>query len=204
MCSTLFKLEDSYTPSYSYQLQVGDAIVIHPDNNYNSYFLIKGSLLMSKTFSNKEIVGLNILSKSTVINLQYEDSCKSNYYYKLEALVTTYILSFPKYSQIESYLVTIYHLHAVDQSFNLLEVFIHRKVKSRLVHLLLVISQLFGLISQQYIKIDLVLSHSNLAVLTGTNTNTISKLLKELQHNKLIFYKHKKFIIYDPIKLSYY
>lgn len=199
-----FKFEELYPRAYLYKLQIGDSMIVHFNNNYNSYFLIQGSLLLSKTFSNQEIVGLNILSRYMIINLEYQDICRSNYYYKLEALVATYVLSFPKNSHIESYLVSIYHLYASDKSLNLLEIFVHRKVKSRLVHLLLAISQLFGFVSQQYIKIDLILSHSNLAILTGTNISTISKLLKDFQQNKLIFYQHKKLIIYDPVQLSYY
>lgn len=190
---------------YLYKLNIKDAIVLHAENKGNIFVVLEGELLLSKVFSNNEKIGLNILSKHDVIQLDLSCFYNCNHYYQMEALSTAYILSLSKLVLNRTCLFYFYKYQykTVIKSLYILEIVIHRKVKTRLIHLLLVIAQLFGQFYKDYVQIDLVLSYTHLAILIGSNKNTVALCLKDLQKQKLISYQFDHVIIYDPIQLSY-
>jgi CRP-like cAMP-binding protein len=188
--------------NYAHTLEVGDSLIIHNNNNLNIYLLIAGALVLTKVFTNQEIISLSILSTHDLINVSFEGISHSNYFYKAEALAETYILSldaegFQMYQNILSFQ---YYTTSIKYTY-MLEILAHRNSRDRLVHLLLVLGESFGIINKDSVEIKLNTSKSMLASIIGSNRNTISKLLDQLVADRLINYSKQKIIIHNSIYL---
>nr|QCI04547.1 global nitrogen transcriptional regulator [Apoglossum ruscifolium] len=83
------KFSESQIPYYIYKLNKGDQILYKNTINYNNCMIIlNGVLCILKTFNNKKIFTIAILSTNDSINLKYFN-INIQYYYKLIALEKT-------------------------------------------------------------------------------------------------------------------
>jgi CRP-like cAMP-binding protein len=86
----------------------------------------------------------------------------------------------------------------------MIEILVHKNIKNRLVHLLLVLSETVGITNHKQIYINLTLSYYTIAIIIGSNRNTIGQIINHLQKKKLIVYTINQIIILNLIKLSSY
>jgi CRP-like cAMP-binding protein len=86
----------------------------------------------------------------------------------------------------------------------MIEVLAHKNMKNRFIHLLLALSETFGIINSKQIHINLTLSYYTIAIIIGSNRNTIGQIINNLQKKKLISYTINQIKILNLIKLSSY
>jgi len=190
-------------PFYIYKLNRGDSIIRNPCIQDNRCIIILHGIIHEiQIFTNNEILSIAILKKNNIIDLNYNFiSYKS--YHKLIAIEETYIISFSynelKYSNttniqffdnlINGYKMTLYQHKIMRQ------ILAHKYMKSRVIQLILFLSIEFGIIERTQIKVPFIIKKTDIAVMTGTNVNTINKIIKQLHQNKFINYSTKNFII---------
>jgi CRP-like cAMP-binding protein len=186
----------------TYNLKAGDAVIIHSSHNFNIYLILEGALVLSKVFTNKEIISFSILKSQDLIITSFKELSRSNYFYKVEALADTYLLSFNRQSiqRYESIIATQNYQTSLKNIY-MTEILAHRNTRNRLIHLLLILSELFGIVNKNYINIPLKISKLMLASIIGSNRNTVGQLIYQLEYNRSIRYSKQKIIIYDMVVL---
>jgi hypothetical protein len=185
--------------TYSYKLKAGDSLVIHRGTT-NTYIILEGSLIMNRIFTNKEIFTTSLITTGNVVITFFDSLHATNYFYQVEAISTTYLISF---NNLE-HTITSKYINIVFNYYSIAEILIHKSVKHRLIHLLLILSHMFGKQQQEHISIDLTLSYGILSSITGSSRNTISRLIKVLENDNLIKYSKNKIIIKSLVNLSKY
>nr|YP_010873262.1 Global nitrogen transcriptional regulator [Nemalion vermiculare]WGV34382.1 Global nitrogen transcriptional regulator [Nemalion vermiculare] len=185
-----------------YKLEQGDRIVIHKHDDNNIYLVIEGVLLVYKTFTNGTSICLSIIHRGKIINPLFQKHDKHIYFYSIESISVAYILSLKNNNtkllntlQVKSGRVLLYQQ-------NLLEVSIHKNVKQKLIHLFLMLCEILGEYRDNYMIVCLSLSYITIARIVGSNRNTISKIIFQLEEQKLMLYTKKYFIVYDMVQLS--
>lgn len=183
---------------YIYELNHGDSLIIHNEDT-NIYIILEGIMLLQKQFTNDEILTTHILNSGNIINTEFKQSSKKNYFYKIEAISKTYISSLSHNYKNIFFEKVFYYKNKDDlyKSQNITEILIHKNVKHRFIHLIILLGELFGTSDYQKIIIQLQISHSMLASIIGTNTNTISKMIRYLEKLNIISYSRKQIIIYN-------
>nr|QHO64087.1 Global nitrogen transcriptional regulator [Lympha mucosa] len=186
-----------------YKLKIEDSLIIHTDNNTNIYLILEGALIINKVFTNKEILGLGIFTSQDIISTYFDNTLLPNYFYRIQALSETYIISINN-NQAKFFKEIIQYQKTWLKYQNMIEILAHKNLKNRFIHLLLTLSETFGITDNQHIHINLTLSYYTIATIIGGNRNTISKLIKNLEQNELIAYHFNKIIIFNLIQLSLY
>nr|YP_009313796.1 Global nitrogen transcriptional regulator [Helminthocladia australis]SCW22050.1 Global nitrogen transcriptional regulator [Helminthocladia australis] len=183
-----------------YKLHPGDSLIIHPEDN-NIYIIIQGLLIIHQTFSNGTKISKCIIKNGYFINQLFQSRQIHNYFYIVEATNISYVLTISHKDVFNVQKVLILHKNQLLSSRNVLDVLIHKNIKERIVHLILMLSELAGRSSNNYIFIDIHLSLSTIATIVGSSRNTVSSIINEFRKNKLIAYQKQKIIIYDISKL---
>jgi hypothetical protein len=188
-----------------YKLKIEDSLIIHTDNNTNIYLILEGALIISKVFTNQETLGLGIFTSQDIISTYFSNTLSPNYFYQIQALSETYIISISNnQAKLFKEIIGIQYKKTWIKYQNMIEILAHKNIKNRFIHLLLTLSEIFGITCDQQIHINLTLSYYTIATIIGGNRNTISKLIKNLQRDELISYQINKIIIFNLIKLSLY
>jgi hypothetical protein len=188
-----------------YKLKIEDSLIIHTDNNTNIYLILEGALIISKVFTNQETLGLGIFTSQDIISTYFGNTLSPNYFYQIQALSETYIISISNnQAKLFKEIIGIQYKKTWIKYQNMIEILAHKNIKNRFIHLLLTLSEIFGITCDQQIHINLTLSYYTIATIIGGNRNTISKLIKNLQRDELISYQINKIIIFNLIKLSLY
>jgi CRP-like cAMP-binding protein len=200
--SLLHLLNQKNILTLTYNLKAGDAVIIHSSNNFNIYLILEGALVLSKVFTNKEIISFSILESQDIIITSFKELSRSNYFYKIEALADTYLLSF-NHQSIQQYekIIAIQNYKTSLKNIYMTEILAHRNTRDRLIHLLLILSELFGIVNKNHINIPLNISKLMLASIIGSNRNTVGQLIYRLEYNRSIRYSKQKIIIYDMVSL---
>lgn len=188
-----------------YKLKIEDSLIIHTDNNTNIYLILEGALIISKVFTNQETLSLGIFTSQDIISTYFGNILLPNYFYQIQALSETYIISISN-NQVKLFkeIIGMQYKRTWIKYQNMIEILAHKNVKNRFIHLLLTLSEIFGITYDQQIHINLKLSYYTIATIIGGNRNTISKLIKNLQRDELISYQINKIIIFNLIQLSLY
>ena len=130
---------------YIYELNNGDALIIH-EEDINTYILMEGIMLLQKQFTNQEIITTHILNAGNIIKTEFNPSYRKNYFYKIEAISKAYISSFSnKYKQF--FFEQVFQYKNKDDlynSYNTTEILIHKNMKNRFIHAIMVFGELFG------------------------------------------------------------
>lgn len=206
MLSILNYLDSSISVNYVYKMKPNDYLILyHGDNKV--YSVIEGTLIIYKCFSNNEMFTTNIVGVGGIISPCFYSSPTNNYFYMIEAISISYIIGLSYKKNNEKNLCYAYHRPSYISPYsyyNIGEILIHKTVKHRLIHLLLVLSQMCGVKHGHKVYLKVILSYQTLSCITGTSKNTISKLIKYLTIIELIEYREKRIIIHDLIILSRY
>jgi Crp-like helix-turn-helix domain len=178
---------------YIYKLSVEESLIIHEENNTNIYIILEGAIIISKVFTNQEILSLGILSSQDVIITSFNNVCSSNYFYQVHAISETYMISMNnKYTNYFQEIFSIQYKQTCLKYKYMIEVLAHKNIKHRLIQLLLNLSNLFSITQNKHIEINLSLSHKTISSIIGSNRNTLNQLMKKMQDQKLIKYTKKK------------
>ena len=188
-----------------YKLNIEDSLIIHINSNTNLYLILEGALIISKVFTNQEILTLGILTSQDIVSIYFDDISLPNYFYQVQAISETYIVSINiNHAKFFQEMIGIQYKKTWIKYQTMIEILVHKNIKNRLVHLLLVLSETFGITNSKQIYINLTLSYYTIAIIIGSNRNTIGQIINNLQKKKLIVYNVNQIIILNLIKLSSY
>nr|YP_009315025.1 Global nitrogen transcriptional regulator [Scinaia undulata]SCW23480.1 Global nitrogen transcriptional regulator [Scinaia undulata] len=188
--------------SYTYKLKQRDKLIIH-QNNINTYIIIEGVLVVHKVFSNQERYAICILSAGDIATTPFGFAVATNYFYEIESLSTSYILSCCTASaQSLKPLISMKYSSNTLNHHDIIEILAHKNTKRRIIHVFLILSELFGEYKKNFLTLNLSISYQTLGSIIGTNKNTINKLIRELEKNNLLIYSKDQITINNLIDLS--
>jgi Crp-like helix-turn-helix domain len=201
-------LNYSYTKlslGYVYKMRPNDSLILHIEDK-RIYIIIEGLLIVNKCFSNREIFTIGIISIGDTILPRLGGASNHNYFYRIEAIATSYIISLDKNKHNISYKYIHQKYYFIDQylDFKVEEILVHKTIKHRLIHLLLILSQICGIKYGNKVYLKAILSYKTLSYITGTGENTIRRLLKDLTKKNIIKYYKKRIVINDLTILGKY
>nr|YP_009296686.1 global nitrogen transcriptional regulator [Apophlaea sinclairii]AOM65826.1 global nitrogen transcriptional regulator [Apophlaea sinclairii] len=185
----------------------GDYILVRAEDIHKMYLITQGAVKFSKIFTDTSTLTLAILRENDLITII---KTQNYYYYSAEALSFTLILSYNydkilqksnQFSTLHSELVLAYHRY-IQKVYKIIQVLSHRDKINRLINLLLILCQQFGIVTRFGIVINLVMTHNTLAIIIGSSRITITKILNSFQKTQVISVYHNKLLIHDPISLS--
>nr|SCW23069.1 Global nitrogen transcriptional regulator [Nemalion sp. H.1444] len=187
---------------WMYKLEQNDKVIMHKSNKHNVYLVIEGVLLMYKNFTNGTSICLSIIHRGEIIDPLFQQCDQHIYFYSIESISVAYILSLNNQSTklLDALRVKSGRILLYQQS--LLEVSIHKNVKQKLVQLFFMLCEMSGEYHNDHITVFLSLPYNTIAKIIGSNRNTVSKVILQLETERLILYTSKYFIVYDLIKLS--
>nr|YP_010904158.1 global nitrogen transcriptional regulator [Caulacanthus ustulatus]WCH57409.1 global nitrogen transcriptional regulator [Caulacanthus ustulatus] len=196
-------------PFCTYKLKQGDSI-IYVDNN-KSFIVLHGIVYISKTFTNEETITLGILEVGNIIN---NPISSTNYYYKIYAIVDTFLLSF-QWAQLINYnnylskqlffkLIELNEL--TKKKYEIMNTILcHKDIKSRVSQLILVLLSDIGIIHKTTITIPCYISQNIISDITGSTRSRINKILKSFYNTKIIEYTYdKKICTKYPLLFIYF
>jgi CRP-like cAMP-binding protein len=188
-----------------YKLNIEDSLIIHINNNLNLYLIIEGALIISKVFTNQEVLTLGILTSQDIVAIHFDHLSLPNYFYQVQAISETYIISINNnHIKFFQEMIGLQYKETWTKYQTMIEVLAHKNMKNRFIHLLLVLSETFGITNNKQIHINLTLSYYTIAIIIGSNRNTIGHIINNLQKKKLISYTINQIKILNLIKLSSY
>nr|YP_010850913.1 Global nitrogen transcriptional regulator [Lophurella mutabilis]WGH13571.1 Global nitrogen transcriptional regulator [Lophurella mutabilis] len=192
-------------PYYIYKLKKEDCIILNNIKNKNNNVLIilSGTIFITKVFPNKELLPIAILNKN---NILIKNNKELKIYYKLVALEKTYVLTLDLFilkqnkantllriNMLNAYKKTIEQYEAINNIMS------QKSIKNRILQLILNMCLKFGQVKNQQVFIPFQLSNKNIAILTGTSKNTVSKIMKKIYNKNIIKNLNKKVIFLDNI-----
>nr|YP_009314614.1 Global nitrogen transcriptional regulator [Liagoropsis maxima]SCW22868.1 Global nitrogen transcriptional regulator [Liagoropsis maxima] len=197
-------ISNSKIVPYIYKLKRGDSLIIHHDNN-NIYLVVEGILILHKKFTNGEKFSTCIAYEGKLIQPFIPISTSCNYFYELESISMTYILSISGKDNSSLHTISKFPLkYNLVENYHLLDILIHRNIKQRIIQFFLILCELIGKNHHKYILIDIRLSYDTIATVTGSHKNTISKLINQLEKEELIQHNKHQVLIYNLNLLSNY
>nr|YP_009314819.1 Global nitrogen transcriptional regulator [Neoizziella asiatica]SCW23274.1 Global nitrogen transcriptional regulator [Neoizziella asiatica] len=189
-----------------HQLQPGDLLMIY-SNDHNIYIIIQGVIIINKLFSNNERFSSDLVCTGHIIQDIFQQGKYYNYCYELTPIVNTYIISIPSTSKnLYKSIITAYHTRTKQQSseVNLLSIWIHKSIRNRIIHLLLLLCEVTGRSYQHSLVLDVQLSYKLIATITGSTRNTASRIIRQLENDYIIEYTKKQIRISNIFLLNKY
>lgn len=194
-------------------LQPNDSIIITSlIEDPQIMIILNGFIQTIQIFTNGEMICTQLLRANNIIKYNYSINKPVNNYYKTIAITKTAILSIPlkelKYKKILFHQLTkIFkqlNNHNYLQDHAMIQILSHKNAKKRIIQLLLILAKEFGQIKNKTIIIPFYLSHRTLSIITGSHRVTITRIMNQLKHKKIIFYNNQNIIIYHILSLSQY
>nr|YP_010851507.1 Global nitrogen transcriptional regulator [Echinothamnion hookeri]WGH14362.1 Global nitrogen transcriptional regulator [Echinothamnion hookeri] len=194
-------LTSNKIPYYIYKLKREDFIILN--NNNNIVIILSGTIFITKVFANKELLPIAILNKN---NIFIKNNKELKIYHKLVALENTYVLTLDLFIVQQNKVNTLLKINILNAYKKTLEqyeiinnIMSQKNIKNRILQLILNVCLQFGKVKNQQIFIPFQLSNKNIAILTGTSENTVSKIMKQIYNKKIIKNLNKKVIFIDNI-----
>jgi len=199
-------LSKSYVPFYIYKIRKGDSFIkTNITKNHYIIIILQGILCMYHILNSKEIICHNIVYTNHII---HHHKYNSEYNYKYTSLSTSYIIVLPMIKKYMNYKIFYKLLHnfnsTISQSIYMNRIFLHKNIKFRLIHMIIILSIKFGIIDKQKIIIPFIIPKIDLAHILGSNQNNINKILKELKDKKILTYTKKNIHIHNIFLLKYH
>lgn len=192
-------LNQAFSDAYVYEMKPNDSLILHKEN-YNTYSVIEGVLVIHKCFSNEEKFTTSIIGANGIIAPGFPASSTNNYFYTIEALSISYIINNTRQHMQHNNNYIYSQSNVIYYSIE--EILIHKTVKNRLIHVLLKLSEMCGVECGNKVSLEVQLSYQTLSCITGTSKSTIRKLVKSLIQKKLIEYYKQHIVINNLILLS--
>nr|WCH57209.1 global nitrogen transcriptional regulator [Hypnea musciformis] len=196
-------------PFYIYKLNANDSIIFSNNININRPMIIlHGIVYIVKNFHNDKKITIAILETE---NILYINPTKNeNYYYKIIAISTSFLISFQWKNLINintnfSHIILKELIKMYTKTNNKYEIMnmimSHKYIKNRVIQLILLLGRDFGNINKINIMISHYISQYNISKISGSNRTTINRILQELTYSKFIKYSVDKKII---INIDYF
>nr|WGH13769.1 Global nitrogen transcriptional regulator [Lophurella pseudocorticata] len=198
-------LTNNKIPYYIYKLKTADFIILNniKHKNNNILIILSGTIFITKVFPNKELLPIAILNKD---NILIKNNKELKIYHKLIALEKTYVLTLDLFILKQNKVNTLFRINILNAYKKTIEqyevinnIMSQKNIKNRILQLILNICLRFGQVKNQKIFIPFQLSNKNIAILTGTSENTVSKTMKKIYNKNIIKNLNKKVIFLDNI-----
>lgn len=201
----LKELENCNISFHMHVLQKQDAIFMQStDRNNQIIHILDGFIQLIQVFTNSEKVCVKLLHKRQTIINKKNKTKKCSHYYLLVAIAKTTIITIPseefnkKKERIK--LLSLIQLQRNEKD-KVIDILSHRNTKKRVVQLLITLTKQFGQIKKQKITLPLDLPHETIAIITGSQRITISRVMNKLKKNGIINYSDRDIIICSIAKL---
>nr|YP_009244373.1 global nitrogen transcriptional regulator [Gelidium vagum]AMK96615.1 global nitrogen transcriptional regulator [Gelidium vagum] len=208
----LNKLSELKISFHTFKLNNNDSIIYNKSSNAKSFIVISGSLYLQKIFLNGEKLCIAILTKNTLLNLDSTTINKASYYYQLVSLNTSYIISLHTNNLSTKKIQHVNLILNLNKGYYktliayeiMIHVLAHKYIKYRIIQLLLFLSKEEGHIINNTVIIPFYINQSTIGNIVGSNKNTVNKIIKALETQKIICYSNhtKRIIIQDIIALN--
>lgn len=163
-------------------------------NNYKIIYILDGFIHKIQNFTNGETICLRLLyNNDTFTNIRNFNKTTNqdiNYYYTFKALSKTIILiikqkEFTSKIQNNNQLLSNFFYASENTSQQIIQILSHKNTKKRLIQLLIVLIEHFGVIYKYNIIIPFNLSHYNIATIIGSQRITVNRIMNLLKKNIL-------------------
>lgn len=190
-------------PFYIYKLKKNDAIIENKNNQQEKTIIILyGAINLVQIFSNQEILPITILHKNHILDINNNPS-NTKSYYKINALKETYLICFYSHDIHNNNFINedflkyylIYYKLTLENQKMMNYILIQKNTQYRIIQLIIFFSLQFGIIYEEFIKIPFKIRKRDMAIMSGSNINTINKTFDLLQVYKIIKYSKKQLIL---------
>ncbi|MCM1981845.1 global nitrogen regulator NtcA [Lyngbya confervoides] len=198
-------------PTSTENFERGKTIFFPGDPAERVYFLLKGTVKLSRVYESGEEITVALLRENSVFGvLSLLTLQRSDRFYHAVAFTPVELLSVPteqvEKAMLEDPELPIMLLRGLSSRILntelMIETLAHRDMGSRLVSFLLILCRDFGVPSGEGITIDLKLSHQAIAEAIGSTRVTVTRLLGELREQGLISIHKKKITVHNPMQLG--
>nr|ARW68388.1 global nitrogen transcriptional regulator [Chondria sp. (in: red algae)] len=197
----IHSLRNSKLPYYIYKLNKNDSVIIFEKHKNNNEFIIilYGTLYIIKIFKNEKTIPIVILDKNNIFK---SNKNNNEFYYKLIALETTYILKTKiKTTKIYSK-INIKLIDSIIESYNktikiyesIGEVIKQKQTNKRVIQNIFLMLLNFGIMKNKQIYLPFRLSQKHLSLISQTSEGTTSKIIKKTNIKWNIQYSTNKLI----------
>jgi len=186
------------------------SIIISPEDDLEKiYYLSRGKVKQYVLSSSGEEVIIHIFRPSAFFPIMLVLGGATNRFYfqaltkiKVKTSPRDKVIEFLKKEPASLYDLTVRFAKGLDGLSTRLESLLGEKAQDRIISLLLYLSEKFGKETHEGIKINLPLSHQEIAKWVGLERETVTRQLKALNDKGLIKYKRRKIIVADAKGLT--
>ena len=186
------------------------SIIISPEDDLEKiYYLSRGKVKQYVLSSSGEEVIIHIFRPSAFFPIMLVIGNITNRFYfqaltkiKVKTSPRDKVIEFLKKEPASLYDLTVRFAKGLDGLSTRLESLLGEKAQDRIISLLLYLSEKFGKETHEGIKINLPLSHQEIAKWVGLERETVTRQLKALNDKGLIKYKRRKIIVADAKGLT--
>ena len=190
----------------------GQTIFFPGEQAARVYFLRTGVVKLSRLYATGEEITVALLPENSVFGvLSFMNAQKAERFYHAVAFTPVELL-WVSIKQVELALQDNPKLSAlmwqglsyrILQTEMMIETLVHREMSSRLLSFLLILCCDFGVPTPEGIRIELKLSHQELAEAIGSSRVTVTRLLGDLRAQNRLSIHQKKITVYNPVALSH-
>ncbi len=204
----MLQVKQFFAPAPEKTFRKGSILISPEDKVENIYYLASGNVKMTVLNSNGEDITIHVFRPGAFFPMMLAISNSPNRFYfqaltkiKVKISPSDKVVGFLKKEQMPLYDLTVRFAKGLDGLSARLESLLGEKALNRIVSLLLYLADKFGKDSHEGRKIDLPLSHQNIASWTGLERETVSRQMKTLSDKGLVRYKRQKITIINLNKL---
>nr|ARW63817.1 global nitrogen transcriptional regulator [Chondria sp. (in: red algae)] len=203
-------LKDSKIPYYTYKLNQSDSVIIFENHQSNNQLIIVlyGTLHILKIFRSKKRIPIIIIGENNLFNIH---STNNQFYYKLIALEKTYIIkttisSNNIYSKINIKLLSNImegYKKTLEIHEHINEIVKQKQTRNRIIQAILLLLLNFGIVKNGQIYLPFKLSQKDLSLISQTNEERTSKIIRNINNEWGLRYSTKRCIqTQDLLKLT--
>ena len=186
------------------------SIIINPEDNLEKvYYLTRGKVKQYVLSSSGEEIIIHIFRPGSFFPIMLVLGGATNRFYfqtltkcKVRISTSREVVEFLKKEPASLYDLTVRFAKGLDGLTTRIESLLGEKAQDRIISLLLYLSEKFGKETHEGIKINLPLSHQEIAKWVGLERETVTRQLKALNAKGLIKYMRRKITITDTKVLA--
>ena len=186
------------------------SIIINPEDNLEKvYYLTRGKVKQYVLSSSGEEIIIHIFRPGSFFPIMLVLGGATNRFYfqtltkcKVRISTSREVVEFLKKEPASLYDLTVRFAKGLDGLTTRIESLLGEKAQDRIISLLLYLSEKFGKETHEGIKINLPLSHQEIAKWVGLERETVTRQLKALNAKGLIKYMRRKITVTDSKVLA--
>ncbi len=184
-----------------YKINTKDSIIIKKINHNQVMIILFGISYIAETFINNEICPLAVLKTNNIFTI---NKSSRPIYYKIIPLTKTYILNIEINKDIDKKLYMLIYKeklksYIIEHDTTINTIIRQKNTTNRILQLILILCLKCGQIKGKDIHIPFELSNKNIAILTGTSENTVTKIINKIYKSKIIKKMDHKIVVLDNI-----